>query len=204
MSLLLTYFTSNLDSVKLSVTNSVTRILLLEILYKFRTIKLIYPAPTYVRFRLMWIQMFCISRLAFWHFIFHWYLQCSNQKYQKYARCFNQSNYRYFNDKSTYTTDTIFIIIVFSTLSVCKKRLELRSLDELLVEAMCDSIKLCFGSKEGWNKKSKTRNQTEKQPHYFKFFLNNINFKSNNISKSSISLYQLTTKNGELTPSKNN
>ena len=46
--------------------------------------------------------------------------------------------------------DIIFIfIIIFITLSVCAKRLELCSLDELLVEAMRHSIKLYLGPKEG-------------------------------------------------------
>ena len=62
----------------LLLINSMTRILLLKTLYKFGTIKMIYPAPTYVWFRLVWIQMFCISHLAFLRFTFHWYLHCSN------------------------------------------------------------------------------------------------------------------------------
>ena len=36
---------------------------------------LIYPIPRYVWLRLVWIQMFCISRLAFLCFTFYWYFQ---------------------------------------------------------------------------------------------------------------------------------
>ena len=52
----------------------------------------IYLIPTHVCFRLVQIQMFCMSCLAFLLFSFHWYLHYSDLKYQKYAQCFNQSN----------------------------------------------------------------------------------------------------------------
>ena len=82
-----------------TVTNVVARILLIEILCNFRTIKYcftLYLHMYHVCFRLVEIEMFSISRLAFLRFTFHWYLHGSNKKYQKYARGFNQSNCRYF------------------------------------------------------------------------------------------------------------
>ena len=62
-------------------TNSVTRILLIETLFNFRTIKYcftLYLHMYHVCFRLVWNEMFSISRLAFLRFPFHWYLQILN------------------------------------------------------------------------------------------------------------------------------
>ena len=47
---------------------------------------------THICFRLVWIQMFCISGLALVHLTFLWYFIGS--KYQKYECCFNQSDRR--------------------------------------------------------------------------------------------------------------
>ena len=52
---------------------------------------MVYPIPTYVCFKLVWVQMFWVFRLTFLRFTSHWYLQ-------KYTRCFNQSSCRYFAD----------------------------------------------------------------------------------------------------------
>ena len=57
--------------------NPVTRILLIETLYKFITIKCCFTLTHDVCFRLVLIQIFCISRLALLRFTFHWYFHCS-------------------------------------------------------------------------------------------------------------------------------
>ena len=61
-----------------TVTNSVTRILSIKTLYKFRTIMCCLTLYLHTCFRLVCIQMFCISHLAFLRFIFHWHLYCSS------------------------------------------------------------------------------------------------------------------------------
>ena len=52
-----------------TVTNSMTRHLLIKTLYKFRTVTCSFatdlPYPTYVCFRLVKVQIFCISHLVF-------------------------------------------------------------------------------------------------------------------------------------------
>ena len=48
--------------------------------------------------------MVCISRLAFLLFTFHWYLPCSNQKYQNtHVVSINQiADFLHFNDKTKF------------------------------------------------------------------------------------------------------
>ena len=53
------------------------RDLLIKRLSKFRAIKCWFNLYTHVCFRFVWIQMFCIARLVFLHFTFHWYLHGS-------------------------------------------------------------------------------------------------------------------------------
>ena len=67
-----------------TVTNSGAILLLIETPSNFKNIKCWF---------ILYLQMYV---LAFLRFTFHWYLHGSNKKYQKYERCFNQSNCRYF------------------------------------------------------------------------------------------------------------
>ena len=60
------------------ITNSGATLLLIETLSNFRTMWNVDPIPTNVCFRLVQIQMFSISRLAFLRFTFHWYLHGNN------------------------------------------------------------------------------------------------------------------------------
>ena len=64
-----------------TVTNFVTRILLIETLSNFRTIKCcfaLYLHMYHVCFGLVSTEMFSISHLAFLRFTFHWYLHGNN------------------------------------------------------------------------------------------------------------------------------
>ena len=60
------------------VINSLTIILLIETLYKFRPTKCWFTLYLHMCFRLLQIQSFFRFRLTFLCFKFHWYLHCSN------------------------------------------------------------------------------------------------------------------------------
>ena len=61
-----------------TATNSGAIFLLIETLSNFRTRNVNLYIPANLCFRLVQIQMFSISHLAFLHFTFHWYLHGSN------------------------------------------------------------------------------------------------------------------------------
>ena len=61
------------------ITNYGAIILLIKTLSNFKNYEMsIYPIPANVCFRLVQIQMFSVSRLAFLRFTFYWYLHRSN------------------------------------------------------------------------------------------------------------------------------
>ena len=80
---------------------SKTRILLTEILHEYRTIKLPYIYTLVSEVSVNWTVLNFLPSFRAFHIplILHcsnWKYHCSNWKYQKYARCFDQSDYRYF------------------------------------------------------------------------------------------------------------
>ena len=85
-----------------TVTNSGAILLLIETLSNFRTMKCWFdPIPTNACFRLVQIQMFSISCLAFLRFTFYWYLHGSKKNIKNtHAVSTNQiADSFHFNDK---------------------------------------------------------------------------------------------------------
>ena len=67
---------------------------------------LIYPIPTYVYFRLVRIQMFCISRPAFLHFTFHIFTVAIKNIRNIHAISTNQiADILHFNDNLLYGSE---------------------------------------------------------------------------------------------------